>query len=83
MAPRKSAAAGRARVRPLPRVSPLMFGQRLVPREGGAALIADVFFRLNVNVLLVFLHVAQLGESFAAHRTQVRFLTGVDQRVHV
>lgn len=60
-----------------------MFGQRLVPRERGAALIADVFLGLDVNVLLVLLHVAQLGESFAAHGAQVRFLAGVDQRVHV
>lgn len=60
-----------------------MFGQRLVPCERGAALIADVFLGLDVNVLLVLLHVAQLRESFAAHGAQVWFLAGVDQRVHV
>lgn len=83
MAPREPAAAGGARVRPLPGVSPLVFGQRLVPREGGAALVADVLLRLDVDVLLVLLHVAQLGEAFAAHGAQVRLLAGVDQRVHV
>lgn len=83
MAPGKPAATGGARVRPLPRVSPLVFGQGLVPRERGATLVADVFLRLDVDVLLVLLHVAQLGEALAAHGAQVRFLAGVNERVHV
>lgn len=58
--PGKSATAGEAKVRPFSRVRPLVLRHRLVPRERRSAIVANIFLGLDVDVLLVLFHVAQL-----------------------
>lgn len=58
-----------------------MLLQRLAAGEVGPALVAAVFLRLVVNVLLVFPHVPQLGEAFAANGADVRLLSRVNAPV--
>lgn len=60
-----------------------MFRQRLVPREGRPAFVANVLLGLDVNILLVFFHVAQLREALAAHGAKVRLLSRVGQPVNI
>lgn len=65
----------------LPRVSPLVFLQRLAAREAGPALVAAVFLGLVVDALLVFPHVPQLREALPADGAEVRLLPRVNAPV--
>lgn len=83
MAPREPATAGEAQIGSFSRVRPLMLRQRLVPREGRPAFVANIFLGLNMNILLVFFHVSQLREAFATHGAKMRFLSRVGQAVNI
>lgn len=58
--PREAASTRRAREGLFSRMNPLMFLKRLGAREVRPALVAAVFLRLVMNILLVFPHVPQL-----------------------
>lgn len=83
MAPGERAATGETQIGSFPRVRPLMLRQRLVPREGCPAVVANIRLRLYVHVLFVFFHIAELRKAFPAHGAEMWFLSRVDQPVSI